>query len=153
MSNRKQNASRNNPAVNEPPLPAIYTGKVCQYCKADTELVSSKEIYGTHYCYMYLCRPCKAYVGCHGQTDISLGSVANEELREWRKAAKSWFNPLWQAKKAKGEKSARKRAYAWMRDAMGTEINTAHIGMFDIEQCKRLIDLCRPYYKSKPASK
>lgn len=63
-------------------LSAIFKGKVCPYCKEQTEYVDSACIYGKSYGMIYLCRKCDAYVGVHKGTNKALGRLANKELRQ-----------------------------------------------------------------------
>lgn len=116
----------------------INKGYYCHYCHDKTELIDSKEIYGTSYGKMYICRRCDAYVGTHSGTEQALGRVANKELRTWKKKAHAAFDPLW---KERGV--VRSQAYIWMANKMGLPIEEAHIGMFDVEQCKKLIQLIK----------
>jgi hypothetical protein len=128
------------------------TGKVCQYCDQKTELLlSSKEIYMVDYGPVYICRRCKAYVGCHKSGENkgqSLGVVANKELRQWKMQAHKFFDALWQHKMKSGIKKheARKMAYQWVSEKLDIPPSYTHIGMFDIKTCKALIALCGPYY-------
>ena len=70
---------------------------ICRYCGSPVVFTSNAEIYGREYgdgkC--YLCRNCKAFVGVHPGTDTPLGTLANAELREWRKQAHYWFDQIW----------------------------------------------------------
>ena len=50
----------------------LLTGKICPYCGKPTEFVDSSVIYGRSYGMIYLCRDCRAYVGVHKGTDLSL---------------------------------------------------------------------------------
>lgn len=134
----------------------------CPYCGQPAEYVDSSVVYnGRSYGMIYDCRPCDAYVGVHKGSNIPLGRLANAELRKWKQAAHAAFDPLWRAKfrhrVAGGEgKSgrpggdhykpvyARNSAYKWLAEQMGIERKECHIGMFDVDQCKRVISLCRP---------
>lgn len=122
----------------------IATGQTCPYCLQPSVLVGADVVYGGRYKdkYVYLCHPCNAYVGCHPGTVTALGSLANEELRRWRQAAHSYFDPLWRTYPRK-----RTAAYAWMARSLGISKDEAHIGLFNIEMCQRLIKLCKPFYK------
>lgn len=112
---------------------------LCDYCGKPAELVSSKFIYGKDYGHKcYLCRCCNAYVGCHKGTNIPLGRLVNAELRYWKKAAHAEFDPLWKYGPFK-----RKEAYAWLAARMNLPIEKTHIGMFDVEQCKKAIRVIR----------
>lgn len=111
---------------------------ICNYCGRKAELVDSKEIYGTSYGKMYLCRRCNAYVGCHKGTDRPLGRLADAELRYWKKAAHAVFDPLWRQGRFRGK---RKAAYEWLAEQMELPVEQTHIGMFDIAQCKQAIKI------------
>ena len=56
---------------------------VCRYCGNPVVFTSNAEIYGNGKC--FLCRNCGAFVGVHTETLTPLGTLANEELRKWRK--------------------------------------------------------------------
>lgn len=110
----------------------------CPYCGQQAEYVDSAVIYGRSYGMVYLCRPCDAYVGVHKGTDQPLGRLANRELRRWRNRAHAMFDPLWQ----KGRfRRRRNDAYAWLAEKMGLPKEETHIAMFDIPQCKQVIQI------------
>ncbi|MCY7484311.1 zinc-finger-containing protein [Paenibacillus alvei] len=113
---------------------------ICPYCNGQTEFVDSVRVYGKSYGMIYLCSPCDAYVGVHRGTDKPLGRLANKQLREYKKAAHAAFDPLW-----KSGEFYRQQAYAWLSKQMGLPRYQTHIGMFDVEQCKRVIEICRGY--------
>jgi len=107
----------------------------CPYCGEKVEFTDSKVIYGKSYGMIYLCVPCDAYVGAHRDTNRPLGTLANKGLREWRKKAHAAFDPLWTE-----NRMSRTCAYRHMRNCMKLSNRDAHIAMFDIEQCKLLIE-------------
>jgi hypothetical protein len=109
----------------------------CDYCGTQAEFVDSKEIYGRSYGMLYLCRPCKAYVGVHKGSDRPLGRLANAELRGWKNKAHAAFDPLW-----KSHEMSRHAAYKWLSDQMGLASEETHIGMFDVPKCKLVVYLC-----------
>lgn len=110
----------------------------CPYCGNKSMFhKTSTHIYRRDYGPVYDCRPCNAYVGCHKTTGNPLGTLANAELRKWRKQAHSMFDPLW-----KSGKISRGKAYSMLASKLGIDKEKCHIGMFDIEFCKRVIDLC-----------
>ena len=112
----------------------------CAYCGRQAELVDSSVIYGRSYGHkVWLCRNCMAYVGCHRGTDKPLGRLANAELREWKKKAHAAFDPLWQYGRFRKRRNA---AYAWLSQQMHLPIEKTHIGMFDVAECKRVIEIC-----------
>jgi len=110
----------------------------CPYCGRQAEYVDTKEIYGKSYGMAYLCRPCDAYVGVHDGTDQPLGSLANWELRRWRNRAHAAFDPLWQRGRFRRR---RNDAYAWLAEKMGLPKEETHIAMFNVPQCKQVIQI------------
>ncbi len=121
--------------------------------------MSSAELYnGRNYGPMWLCRPCAAWVGVHNNSPryLPLGRLANAELRAAKQAAHAVFDPLWQRKlipdrrpRQKGEKKrARGDGYHWLADQLGIPFEQCHIGLFDVETCKRVIAICTPYHPS-----
>lgn len=127
----------------------IILGKKCPYCSAETEFVDSIVVYKESFGMVYLCRPCKAWVGVHQDTTVSLGRLANSELRKWKQAAHHYFDKLWQKKQELGTKKgrARKQAYTWLASELGIPFKETHIGWFDIDMCKRVVDICKPHVK------
>lgn len=108
---------------------------VCSYCNEVPEILPSIKFYGRDYgTYVYLCRPCGAYVGTHKGTTTPLGTLANAELRELRKIAHAEFDPLW-----KNRVMSRSKAYKELSIFMRVPKKEAHIGMFTKEQCQKLI--------------
>jgi len=127
----------------------------CPYCGKEAALTDSKEIYGTSYGMIWLCRPCDAYVGVHANSKKHkpLGRLANRELREWKKRAHAAFDPLWRRKMQRDgvkKHEARGAGYTWLAKQLGISKAHCHIGMFDVEMCKRVIEICRPYSVSTP---
>ena len=119
--------------------------KNCPYCGSNVSLVSSSIVYrGKDFGLIYLCDNypnCDAYVGVHKGTNQPLGRLANAELREWKKKAHAAFNPLYES----GQMS-RKQAYKLMQSLMNMDDKEAHIGNFDVEQCKTLIEKLTEYH-------
>jgi hypothetical protein len=107
----------------------------CPYCAEEAVLTDSAEVYSRSYGPIYLCRPCQAWVGVHKGTTRPLGTLANAELREWRKRAHAAFDPLW-----KGRRMKRAVAYQRLAEIVGVPKQQAHIGMFTVEQCQKLIN-------------
>lgn len=113
----------------------------CPYCGQRAEFVDSAEIYhGQSYGMIYLCRPCDAYVGCHGRGDTPKGRLANAELRRWKIAAHNAFDPLWKFGPFRGRRNA---AYVWLAGQMGLSREETHIGMFDVAQCQQVVQICK----------
>lgn len=113
---------------------------ICPYCSKHSIFIEAKRI--------YRCDPCDAQVGVHKHNNRPLGTLANAELREARKNAHAYFDPLWIYKMKRDSLStsqARKFAYQWLADKMSIEIEKCHIGEFNVEQCNQVIKHCSPY--------
>jgi len=136
----------------------------CPYCSSPAVLTDSVEVYhGNSFGMIWLCRPCQAWVGVHKGTDKPLGRLANKELRDWKIKAHAAFDPIWEAKlrhrraggKGKSGKDsggpgykkeyARGAGYKWLAVQLGIPKADCHIGMFDVETCKRVVEICKPY--------
>lgn len=124
---------------------ALYNnGELCPYCDGMTVYVDSEEVYGKSYGMIYLCRPCRAWVGVHKGTDKALGRLADSELRKWKKMAHFHFDQIWKQLRNDGisQDAARKWAYNKLGALMSLDPDHTHIGMFDIDQCKQVVALC-----------
>ncbi len=111
---------------------------ICPYCHDPAVWCENKEIYGRNYGKSYMCwfcKKCRAYVGCHNNTEKPLGTMANKQLRQLRMQCHKEFDKLW---KGRGRRE-RGRAYEWIRYKMNLTEEEAHIGMFDEAQCSRLL--------------
>lgn len=116
----------------------LFNGSQCPYCGGKTEYVDSCCIYGRSYGMVYLCRPCDAYCGVHAGTDVALGRLANKELRELKKQAHTFFDPIW-----KHGRMGRNQAYKWLAGILSIPKNECHIGMFDEILCRRAVGACK----------
>lgn len=117
-----------------PPVKCNCCGSTCVF------LVPNEEIYGKSYGdwpYAYFCDDCGAYVGVHPNTDIPLGTMADKELREARKKAKS----AWQSA-CKMLGLDRAKGYAWLAKQMGIEASECHFGWFDVHRCGVAYRVC-----------
>ena len=110
----------------------------CDYCGGPTEFVDSAEVYRRSYGMIYLCRSCNAWVGVHKGSSAPLGRLADKTLRCWKMAAHEAFDPIW-----KRGKMHRNEAYTWLAVKMGIPRKRAHIAMFDVAQCKQVIEICK----------
>jgi hypothetical protein len=122
---------------------------ICLYCGTPAKLIDSAQIYGGRSfgpawaCGRY--PTCDAYVGCHRGTERPLGRLANAELRRAKQAAHAVFDPLWQAKMRLSrisKKTARNAAYQWLARELGIPESDCHIGMFDVDACRRVVEIC-----------
>lgn len=132
-------------------LPLILQGKVCPYCESNTAYVDSEVVYGKSYGMIYFCKDCVAYVGVHKGTDVALGRLADKELREAKKQAHFWFDQIartelihsiWRVGSLK--MYSRSKAYLWLSYQMNIHPDLCHIGYFDIDDCERCINVCKP---------
>lgn len=114
----------------------------CPYCGKRSDLVTGKDVYprlrrlaGKNF---YRCAPCDAHVGCHPGTTVALGRLANAPLRRVKMAVHSVFDLKWRSGHMK-----RKEAYGWLAEQLGIDRNDCHIGMMDMEMCKRVVEVCQ----------
>lgn len=121
-----------------------------------TQLVSGQRVYpersDLHHKPFYYCEPCQAWVGCHPGTTKPLGSAANYQLRKARQSAHAAFDPLWRLMTGfsrQGSQSARKAAYRWLANSLGVAPADCHIGMFNLDQCRRVIDACTEWRRTR----
>lgn len=122
----------------------------CPYCNKRAYLVDSKEVYRRSYGMIWLCKPCDAYVGTHSnsKSHAPLGRLANKELREWKIKAHSSFDKLWQRKIEQencSKSNARGSGYKWLAKQLNINAKDCHIGMFDVDLCKQVVEACSPY--------
>ena len=138
--------------MNEVISDPILSGKVCPYCGKETVYVDSSRVYGRSYGMIYMCKPCDAYVGVHKGADTSLGRLANKELREAKKQAHHYFdqiartgliNKIW-TRYIPGM-SNRSKAYKWLAIQLCIKEKYCHIGMMDLDQCRRVVEICKPF--------
>ena len=126
----------------ETPTKPVGHDMSCPYCGKKAVFMTSKEYYGKDYgTNLYMCYPCDARIGTHQRTANPLGTMAKPELRKLRMEVHRLFDPMWKPKYKGNGKSqmTRSEAYRWLMDTMGIEKAKAHIGMFDEEQCRKLI--------------
>ena len=136
---------------NEMFIPEIISGDICPYCLEPTHYVDSSEVYSKSYGMIYLCPPCKAWVGTHSN-GLALGRLANAELREAKKEAHHYFDQLWKSgyinklSKKFIEGGIRKKAYLWLSYQLGVQKLHCHIGYFDVDMCKRVVEIVKKHY-------
>lgn len=127
---------------------------ICPYCNQRAVLADSAVIYnGRSYGNAWICANfplCDSYVGCHKGTDSPLGCMANKELRDAKSAAHKVFDAIWRKKAVRGvctPKQARVRGYSWLADMLGMHRGKCHIGWMNVEQCRKVVEICEPYSK------
>jgi zinc-finger-containing domain len=128
-------------------VPPTKSAMDCPYCNQKARLGYGDEIYphrpdlsGLRF---YICSPCQAWVGCHKGTTKPLGRLANAELRRAKTEAHNAFDPLWKFERFNTQKLKRSQAYQWLAAQLGIEFEACHIGMFDVETCQRVVELCK----------
>ena len=113
---------------------------ICDYCGKPAQYVNSAVVYnGRDYGMIYYCPDCQAWVGVHRGTDKPKGRLANKELRNYKRGAHRVFDRIWRGKSS----FTRRAAYAWLAEEMGLPVEKTHIGMFDVDQCKQVIKICK----------
>lgn len=125
---------------------------ICPYCRQPAVLVKGDHIY-PHRMDLYQlnfwnCDPCFAYVGCHkkgakvdgvkSDGTIPLGRLADPYLRRAKSQAHAAFDPIW-----KNNHLTRSEAYKRLAIQLGIPKKECHIGMFDIEMCMKVVEVCR----------
>lgn len=122
--------------------------KHCRYCEQAVPLLDFGDDgypYRKDYGPAYVCVPCGAWVGCHKGTTKALGGLANAELREWKIKAHAVFDPLWQRKIVRDQCNrgkARQAGYKWLSEQLGIPYEKTHIGMMNLDECKRVVEIC-----------
>ena len=121
---------------------------VCDYCNQPAEIVTGQLVYphrpDLNDKYFHFCNDCDAWVGCHSD-GRPLGRLANQELRRAKQRAHAAFDPKWKTKQMK-----RSHAYSWLAESLGIDGKDCHIGMFDVDMCERVIELCKPVPEKRP---
>lgn len=124
----------------------------CDYCGQPAMLVGRDTIYPNRHDLFdkqfWHCAPCKAWVGCYQGTETPLGRLATADLRKAKTTAHAAFDPLWKAKIRRdgvSKKKARGAGYKWLAAQLGIHPDDCHIGMFDVQMCRRVVEVCRGY--------
>lgn len=113
----------------------------CHICDCICSVTTNKVIYGRDYGaypWIVLCQGCGARVGFHPNTNIPLGSLADEPTREARKTAKTYFLAQIGPGKSFSGKSA---AYHWLAGALELESYQCHFGWFNEDQCEEVVNV------------
>lgn len=115
---------------------------ICDYCGDVAQFVDGGKIYphrpDLNHLKFFLCSPCNAYVGVHIGTTKPFGRLANAELRSFKQKAHLEFDKLW-----KSGRFTRKESYSMLSGAMNKSIDLTHIGMFNVSECKQVVELCK----------
>ncbi len=117
---------------------SIVRGLKCPYCHCKTELVEEEEIYGA-VIYGRKYRQCleesSHYVGCYRSPNhLSLGRLADDELRQCRMNAHEVLDALWNGRHPVFD--SRQKTYDELSFLFGVPKEFFHIGMMDAAWCK-----------------
>lgn len=126
----------------------FYNGNLCPYCLKHADFVDSAIVYQRSYGMIYYCGDCRAWVNTHHGGDQSMGTLAKATLRDLRHKCHLKFEPLCIAKVNAGakKKSAKAAGYNWLAKILNIDPVTCHVGYFNIEQCKKVIEACDQVY-------
>ena len=138
-----------------PPPVAPAEPPICPYCGGQAILYkNSAQLYGGRdYGPTWAC-PCGARVGCHPGSTQPLGRLADERLRQCKKAAHAALDALWKRKMLRDKTDrhqARGAAYRWLAGQLGIPEQTCHIGWMDEAGCRAVIEVCGPYLRPEEA--
>lgn len=115
----------------------LVTPFKCAYCQRPAQYrPTSQGIYAQEWGPLWYCQPCHAWVGCHPGTVKPLGRTANAELRRAKQQAHSAFDQIW-----KLALLPRSQAYARLAEAMGKPTTDMHIGMLDVDECRKVVEI------------
>lgn len=139
--------------ANEHPITGIVAPK-CPHCQKRAKLTTGRTVYPRRpdlaTKVLWICRDCDAWCGVHDNSPRfkALGTPANKELRQLRRQAHSFFDPLWQLKQDRDSCArhvARNSGYAWIATKLGIPVEECHIAMFNKEKCQAVVNLCQPF--------
>ncbi|CBW37994.1 conserved uncharacterised protein [Salmonella phage Vi01] len=113
-----------------------YCGQPAQYVGCDVVYPHRPDLRNLKF---WVCSPCDARVGCHTHGDgrQPLGRMANAALRAAKQEAHRSFDPIWKS----GQRS-RSDAYSWLAHNLGIKKRDCHIGLFDIDMCRKVVAVC-----------
>lgn len=122
----------------------------CPYCGGKAQLRDASSIYHSfkYRGKMFVCEnfpKCDSYVGCHPNTTKPLGRMANKKLRTMKSKAHEYFDPLWKKRVFARKKSLsynRTKAYQWLAEQLDLPESKCHIGLFDVDMCRKVMDVC-----------
>lgn len=109
----------------------------CPYCGNRAKLTDSKRINETAFGLLWHCDcvPGGAFVGCHDETTVPYGRLADAELRALKSKGHALFDSIW-----KEGIITRNNAYALLAEKMKIKLHNCHFGMFDKQQCREAIE-------------
>lgn len=121
---------------------------ICDYCNQPAHLRTGDQVHPHRpdltYLYFWVCDKCDARVGCHKNSPSHhpLGRLSSAKLRGWKAKAHTAFDKLW-----KSPSMTRNAAYQWLADVMNKDIKDAHIGLFNVMECQKVVCFCNDFVK------
>lgn len=120
-------------------FPGEVQGMLCPECKSSATMQLRQSKHGLFYgCENW--PTCTATLGAH-QDGRPKGIPGDKPTRKARVFAHRIFDRLWKKEGERPGRMTRSQAYAWMQKAMKLTASEVHIGMFDIEECRKLVHL------------
>jgi hypothetical protein len=120
----------------------------CDNCRSpNVELITNEKIYGRQlgkWPYVYRCTDCNSTVGCHPNTFLPLGRMADKQTRLLRKEAHVAFDRLWR----EGLLS-RSMAYRWLAEELGIPFDSCHISWLTKKQLRTTIKVSTVYFSER----
>lgn len=118
---------------------------ICPYCFNDALLRKGElipDFIGNFHSqkYYWICFNCNAWVGCHKNTKIPYGRLANKSLRSLRRELHHIFDTIW-----KSGSLTRSGAYSWLADKLSFPIRECHIGLFNEDICTQAISILKKH--------
>lgn len=127
-------------ALTKRDYPEMNPNLNCGECGSPMALRDSK--YGIFYgCTNY--PQCKGTHSAHQDTGAPMGIPADKETKEWRSRCHKVFDQLWKNKKYAYTRS---EAYELLQRLTRLSPEDCHIGRFNIDQCKTVINRIEKYY-------
>lgn len=105
------------------------------FCGAAMQLLPSRYSPEHHYYRCVKYPVCDGSIGAHPD-GTPMGIPADAATRDARKLAHRAFDQLWLSKRFK-----RAKAYEWLAKQLNLPVEKAHIAMFDLDTCLRVITL------------
>lgn len=126
------------------PLPVPEHCDRC--CSVNVEFASNARLYGREFgkwpkC--YICNDCGASVGCHPNTRIPLGRMANRKTRALRAKAHASFDKLW-----RGGYMTRDQSYTWLANQLNIEPSECHMSQLSDENLRKAQKLSDQYLET-----
>jgi hypothetical protein len=121
------------------------TAPTCPYCEKPAEFSpTSRHVYKEDFGPVWQCLPCLAWVQCHPQTSVALGTPARRELRQLRLRVHQYMDELWRYGD-KGDRTQRRTlTYMKLAEKMGIPFQECHVGQFNEVRCLQALEILIP---------